>query len=165
MGWRDRDWAKFTDDERAALFGSRSGGRALPPTTEGVRRGVSRRRQRVGEWTLATFVAVGLVAFAYDHFHRGQRVQSVSLRPVLPLVTPSPRVKTKTVTLPRPRDVVAIRWRTQDLAPAAQAGRICVTDSQNGRICASYVIGERPADTLTREIEAKGLRVESMGGG
>jgi hypothetical protein len=33
----------------------------------------------------------------------------------------------------------------------------------HGRICASYVVGERPADTLTRRIESLGLRVESNG--
>jgi hypothetical protein len=62
-----------------------------------------------------------------------------------------------------PGNVVGVRWRPQDLAPAPNAGRICVTDSRHGQICASYVIGERPADTLTREIERRGLRVQSSG--
>jgi hypothetical protein len=59
--------------------------------------------------------------------------------------------------------VIGIRWRTADLVPAAQAGRICVTALGHGRICASYVVGERPADTLTRRIEGLGLHVESNG--
>jgi hypothetical protein len=47
--------------------------------------------------------------------------------------------------------------------PAARAGRICVTDPNHGQICASYVVGERPADTLTRRIESFGLSVASSG--
>jgi hypothetical protein len=74
-------------------------------------------------------------------------------------------VRSKTITVQPPSKVIAIRWRTRDLAPAPSAGRICVTDPRHGRICASYVVGERPADTLTREIESRGLRVESTGSG
>jgi hypothetical protein len=57
----------------------------------------------------------------------------------------------------------APRRRSSDTVPAAHSGRICVTDPQHGRMCASYVVGERPADTLTRRIESLGLRVESSG--
>jgi hypothetical protein len=62
-----------------------------------------------------------------------------------------------------PADVIRIRWSSADTVPAANAGRICVTEERHGRICASYVVGERPADTLTRRIESLGLRVESSG--
>jgi hypothetical protein len=62
-----------------------------------------------------------------------------------------------------PANLVRIRWRPQNLVPAANAGRICVTVERRGRICASYVVGERPADDLTREIERRGLRVQSSG--
>jgi hypothetical protein len=62
-----------------------------------------------------------------------------------------------------PTSVVYITWRQQDLAPAPNAGRVCVTDARHGRICASYVVGERPADNLTRELERRGLRVQSSG--
>lgn len=175
MGWRDRDWAKFTDDERAALFGGGRSRRSLPPSAEGSThrsqpfaparpsRGVGKRREQVGAWILAALVGVGMLTFAYEHFGNGKHVQSVSLQPVLPLSASPPRIRT--VTAPPPADVVAIRWRAQDLAPAPQAGRICVTTATHGRICASYVVGERPADTLTRQIEAMGLRVESNGSG
>jgi hypothetical protein len=75
---------------------------------------------------------------------------------VPPVTTPAP------VVVP-PADVVGVRWRPQDLAPAANAGRICVTDTRHGQICASFVVGERPADNLTREIERRGLKVQSSG--
>src|SRR5579885_3431591 len=39
-------------------------------------------------------------------------------------------------------NVIHVRWRAQDMAPAPNAGRICVTDSNRGRICAAYVVGE-----------------------
>jgi len=71
VGWRDRDWAKFNDDERRALFGG--GQRRLPPSDEGaayrptaispaprrVSRGISKRRQRLGEWTLTALLLLG----------------------------------------------------------------------------------------------------------
>jgi hypothetical protein len=60
-------------------------------------------------------------------------------------------------------DVISIHWGPSDVAPASSAGRICVTMSEHGRVCASYVAGEKPADTLTRRLESLGLRVESSG--
>jgi len=33
----------------------------------------------------------------------------------------------------------------------------------HGRVCASYVVGEKPADNLTRRLESLGLRVQSNG--
>jgi len=124
-------------------------------------RRVSTRRQRVGEWTLTALLLLGAVAFAYDHLHPAHHIQSLTLAPVSPLSTAVP--KTKTVVVPAPSDLISIRWRSTDLAPAPAAGRICLTNSRHGRICASYVVGERPADTLTRRIESLGLRVESTG--
>jgi hypothetical protein len=170
VGWRERDWAKFNDDERRALFGG--GQRGLPPSDEGAayrptsvspapRRRITKRRHRLGEWTLAALLLLGLFAFGYDHLHPAHRIQSLTLSPVSPLSTAVP--KTKTVVVAPPSDLVSIRWRATDLAPAAAAGRICLTDSRHGRICASYVVGERPADTLTRRMEGLGLRVESSG--
>lgn len=160
MGWRDRDWAKFTEDEWADFLGKH---RPSSPVSPRRARGVGRRRQRVGEWTLAVLVGTGVLAFAYDHFERGPTVRSIALRPVIPLVTRPPRIAT--VVEPPTSNVIAIRWRARDLAPAPQAGQICVTDVRHGRICASYVIGQRPADTLTRQLGAMGLRVESTGSG
>jgi hypothetical protein len=56
-------------------------------------------------------------------------------------------------------DVVRLRWRPDELRPAPSAGHICVTDATHGRICASFVAGERPADGLKHEIERRGLVV------
>jgi hypothetical protein len=176
MGWRERDWARFRDDERRALFGG-GGSRATPPSDEGLahrsspalprphrtsaqRRPISRRRQKVGEGALTVLLALGALAFAYDHLHTTSPSQPLALSPVLPLGSVP---VAKPVVVEPPSKVIGIRWRTTDLAPAAQAGRICVTASAHGRICASYVVGERPADTLTRRIEGLGLSFESSG--
>jgi hypothetical protein len=164
MGWRERDWAKFTDEERAALYGGGRGS-SLPPSAEGAAhypqpipptrrpKGISRRRQRIGEGIFLGLTVLGALTFAYDHIHHDP-ARLITLQPALPLVTPQP-----------PANVIAIRWRASDLAPAPEAGRVCVKDVRHGRICASYVIGEAPADTLTRQIEAMGLHVESDGSG
>jgi hypothetical protein len=93
-------------------------------------------------------VLLGAFAFGYGHVHRSNTANLVAG------VAQAPRA-----------DVIPIRWREGDLAPASQAGRVCVTDTAHGQICASYVVGERPADTLTRQVEAMGLRVESVGTG
>jgi hypothetical protein len=62
-----------------------------------------------------------------------------------------------------PSNVLTVHWRTQDLAPASTAGRVCLTSTRHGRICASYAIGEKPADALTRRLEAAGFEVRSSG--
>jgi hypothetical protein len=66
MGWRDRDWAKFTDEEWRALIGRRSS-RNLPPSHEGashrtVSTSVPRRRTKRagGRRALRT---IGLLVF------------------------------------------------------------------------------------------------------
>lgn len=166
MGWRERDWAKFTDEERTALFGG--GRRALPPSAEGAdfRRGpvaprmpnIDRAGRKISTpivtvltIALATTIAVGHLRS--PHVNNLQSLDGVRLRPPT------------SIAVQRANDVIAIRWRPTDLAPAPEAGRICVAAASHGRICADHVVGERPADTLTREIEALGLRVESTGGG
>jgi hypothetical protein len=133
MGWRERDWARFDDDEQRALLGapSRVGGRIR--TSNAVDGGV------------ALAVAVSAVAMLLTG--------RVHLTGHLRGPAPAARVT--------PSDVVAIRWRPTDLQRAPNAGRICVTDARHGRLCASYVAGERPADTLARRLAALGLRVRS----
>ena len=59
-------------------------------------------------------------------------------------------------------NTVPLRWRSTELGPARSAGHICVTDAHHGRICATFVAGERPADALTREIERRGWHVQSF---
>jgi hypothetical protein len=165
MGWRERDWAKFTDEERTALFGG--GRRALPPSAEGAdfRPGPVAPRtpsiNRAGRKISTPIVTVLTIALATtivvghlrsSHVNILQSLDGVRLRPPT------------SIAVQRANNVIAIRWRSTDLAPAPEAGQICVAAASHGRICASYVVGERPADTLTREIEALGLRVESTGG-
>ncbi|HET7647099.1 MAG TPA: hypothetical protein VFK17_00940 [Gaiellaceae bacterium] len=170
MSWRDRDWARFNDDERRQLFGGGAG--RVPPRAEGAayrggsvsagRRSVSRRRQRIGESILAAFIVTAIVLFAFDHLDLSNS-RRLEVRPALPISPALPVATARVRVLQPPADVIGIHWRTDDLAPAARAGRICVTDHERGRICAAYVVGERPADNLTRELERRGLSVRSSG--
>jgi hypothetical protein len=135
MGWRERDWARFDDDEKRTLLGAPS-------------RVVGRNRTRnVVNGGVALAVAVSAVAVLLT----GRVHLTDDLRGPSPAATVIPS------------DVVAIRWRPTDLQPTPHAGRICVTDARHGRICASYTVGERPADTLTRRLATLGLRVQSSG--
>jgi hypothetical protein len=86
---------------------------------------------------------VGVVAFLVAHVGLTSRHSGVD----------------EAAALPRP-DVVRLRWRPDELRAAPSAGHICVTDATHGRICASFVAGERPAEGLTREIQRRGLTVE-----
>jgi hypothetical protein len=166
VGWRQRDWARFNDEERKVFYGASSGRRArLPPSIEGrehtnvLRMPLrSRRRRETGvrrPFAAALFVVVtalaGLSLYAATHPSSDSGV-SVAPNVPLPIPTPAP-----------PTNVIGIHWSAADLAPAPNAGRICVTSDIHGRICASYVVGERPADTLTRRVESLGLRVQSDG--
>jgi hypothetical protein len=56
-------------------------------------------------------------------------------------------------------DVVRLRWRADELRPARRRGHICVTDDEHGTICAAFAAGERPSDSLRREISRRGLRL------
>ena len=153
MGWRDRDWAKFSDDEWSAQLEGR------PP------RPVSSRRRRAGERVLTALVLVflGAVAIAYGYAHigltSGTRLPVVPAKPsytagVVPMIT---------VQAPPSGGVVSIRWRPVDRRPAAADGHICVSDSQQGQFCADFTAGELPAAVLTRHIQGLGLIVRSTG--
>jgi hypothetical protein len=162
MGWRERDWAKFSNEEWQAYVGAdgRPPLRARP-ALDRRNRPTARGRQALAGWTLAILGVAGAAIVATGHLPAGETTAQPTIN-FSPLPHPD-RPIVKTVLRSPPPTVIAIRWRSADLAPAAHAGRICVTDARHGRICASYVTGERPADTLTREIEAKGLTVQSSG--
>jgi hypothetical protein len=136
VGWRERDWAKFDDGEVRSLLGP-----AHAP----------RRQVRAVTLLAVAISAVGIVFVTHLHELGGPGHAAARV------LTPEPRV------VGPPTDLIRIRWSSSDTVPAAHSGRICVTDPQHGRMCASYVVGERPADTLTRRIESLGLRVESSG--
>jgi hypothetical protein len=153
VGWRERDYARFTKQEWDAYTG---------PSAPGASRSgrpSSSRRHAVGTPLLAA-VAVSAAATAF--FGWGP-ITSYLHSPAPHISSPALISTPRLPATPARSKVIGIRWRTTDLAPAGQAGRICVTDPSHGRICASYVVGERPADTLTRRIESLGLRVESNG--
>jgi hypothetical protein len=180
VGWRDRDWAKFTPEEFDAIygggskspFGSNTGRGRGPDLSSAIAGGRSRRRRRASSGlrsamrivlgSIVGFAAIFGAMLATGHVRTpgagASAAPSIGLDSPLPVpvvkIPVQPHIDTKLIT---------IRWRTRDLTPAANAGRICVTDDKHGRICASYVVGERPADNLTRRIEALGLHVESSG--
>lgn len=154
MGWRERDYARFTTKEWNSYTGQ--GETTSRPSSA---RGPSRsfRPQHAGS---SLFAAVAVSAAA-SVFFGWSHITSFLRSPVTHFSASG-----SNLTVPGPpgaSKVIGIRWSTTDLAPAAQAGRICVTAAAHGRICASYVVGERPADTLTRRIESLGLQVESNG--
>jgi|SRR5579871_914489 len=63
----------------------------------------------------------------------------------------------------QPQNVLRVQWQRTQLAPAATAGRICITPPRHTQVCASYTIGEKPADALTRELQVVGIQVQSAG--
>jgi hypothetical protein len=156
MGWRERDWAKFTPEEFDAIYG----GGASPP----LRSSSSRTRVGSGGRILGGSAAGVVVIFAAllltGHLKTPGADPAVkpglqlNLNPLAPVKVPAP---------PQDPSLIRIRWRAADLAPAPYAGSICVTDPRHGRICSSYVAGERPADTLARRLLELGLEVESSG--
>jgi hypothetical protein len=142
VGWRERDYGRFDETERDAFLGS---SRTRPPR---------RRSRRVDAGLLLAVGLSGAVFAANQKLHLFSFTLSRNASP------PAARAKTPNVVAPQP-DVVSIHWNLRDLTPAPNAGRICVATSSHGRICAAYVVGERPADNLTREIQRRGLRVQS----
>jgi hypothetical protein len=153
MGWRERDYARFTKQEWNAYTGH-----SPPGPSTSVRRTSSRRQPL----RLSLLVAVAISVAATVFFGRAH-VTSLLNAPATQIPSPTLSSTPGLPAAPASSKVIGIRWRTTDLAAAPQAGRICVTDLRHGRICASYVVGERPADTLTRRIRSLGLRVQSTG--
>ncbi|MFL5953843.1 MAG: hypothetical protein ACJ76I_07020 [Gaiellaceae bacterium] len=152
MGWRERDWAKFTDDERDALFGGGIGG--------GIETSVRRKRRHSTVMVVVLVVAAVVAGAAAERVHAIDRLRSVDLSAALSHVKPGHG--TPVLGLPHSdRSTLRIRWRAEDLAAASRPGRICVREPRHGRICASYTAGARPAETLTRRIEQLGLRVQT----
>jgi len=104
----------------------------------------ARWRLRAAGLAVLCVALIGVVAFAVGHVGLSSRHAGVD----------------EAAALPSP-DLVRLRWRPDELRPAPSAGRICVSDAAHGRICASFVAGERPAVGLTHEIERRGLFVDA----
>jgi hypothetical protein len=60
--------------------------------------------------------------------------------------------------VPKSSNVVTVRLRPDQRQPARSAGHICTTDEAHGTICARFVAGERPVDSLVIAIAGRGLR-------
>lgn len=156
MSWRDRDYARLTGDERRALFGS-----SAPSNNSRARSNpAGYRRRRRSSPTLLLAVAISAAAAVAGHrylripLHLPHPATEPQATSAIPSPTSAPEARSK---------MVSIHWRRSDIAPAATAGRICVTMTQHGRVCATYVAGEKPADTLTRRLTSLGLQVHSSG--
>lgn len=67
MGWREREWAKFTDDERRAVFGSGSS-TYLPPSMP-LTRAEHGNRVRAVVWSAVAVAAAGVGGFGYSQRH------------------------------------------------------------------------------------------------
>ena len=128
MGWRDRDWAKFDDDEWAALTAPRERMAPAPRTHRGLVVTLLAVLVSFG----ATLVVVALHFGTTAYVHRQH---------------------------PSETSDIDVNWSPNDLTPTAAPGRICITVRE--RICASYTAGERPADALTRQLEADGITVRN----
>lgn len=100
-----------------------------------------RRRLRAVEWVVLCLGLVYLVSFGVGHLGLTSNHQGVD----------------DAVAATRSADVVRWHWTADQLRSAPSGGHICVTDATHGRICASFVAGERPAIVLTHEIERRGL--------
>jgi hypothetical protein len=91
VGWRDRDYAKWTDDERRRFYGSTAGYSQLDPGPRAVRTG--RLRPGVGLAVLVSlFVALGQLPFSHPivpalHFQLPGVSRSVPL-PAAPISGP-----------------------------------------------------------------------------
>jgi hypothetical protein len=161
MSWRDRDYARFSDEERRALFG---GGRSHDAPGAGRLTHGASHRSASPAVLLAAGVSVVAVILGHQLLHIPIRLTTHAPTPVAPPpVRLTPSVAEHVPSVASPPGVVSIRWRLRDLAPAGSAGRICITVPAHGRVCASFAVGEKPADALARRIESLGVRVQSSG--
>ena len=150
MGLESRDWYRRESSKAFWREIDRSiGGRAS-----------SGRQTHWLVWAAIVVGSLALLTVASPHWYRHLNGNGsvepghISLASPLPTLSDLPRDPIKTIN---------IRWRSQDIAPAPTAGRICITSSIHARICATYVQGEIPADALARQIRRDGLKVNSTG--
>ena len=146
MGLEDRDWY------RAAS--KRSYWREANRSVAGGRRSSTSRSVGVAALASLAILVVGVAVERTTSYNPFAVVihQSRDAPPVQ--VPPSHKAPADDAT-------VRVRWRATDLARAATRGRICLNNSLRGRVCAAFVEGERPADSLARKLRALGVRVES----
>jgi hypothetical protein len=155
MGWRQRDWAKFSDAEREAFFS----GAATPVA--------SRRTSRGGRGVVLGLLVVLAVGAAAVWVHQSGlygNTTKVNLPSIPTNSAGIPPIIFGRVPSVQPGVVALIRWRPQDLAPATARGQICVNVERSfqGQFCTMFVAGQRPADVLTRTIESHGVAVHSV---
>jgi hypothetical protein len=158
MPWQERDWAKWTAEERDRYLGAGPSLRGSSsdqgvPTLEAVGSRANPLLMTGGVILVLLCAIGGWVLLA----HRTSSLHEVAhqLSRLRQTSVPAP-------SLPAPAaDTVRIRWSPQDVAVAASSGRICVDDHTLGRLCAAYAAGERPADVLTARVRELGLKVES----
>jgi hypothetical protein len=144
VGWRDRDWAKFTDDEWNRIVGTRRADPIRSTTTVAGTPAVAPAGRSPQASTITLFAAaLSLLATILGML--------VHFRTVIHLPAKSPA----------PANLVNVHWRASDLSPATTPGQICVATSTLGRVCASYSAGERPADALDARLRAAGATVRS----
>jgi hypothetical protein len=180
MGWRERDWARFNRHERRVFFGDGD----LPRSADTPRARVGRRRvsRRARLAVVGVCGAlVGVLAGVYQvpdraaaatrevaHFAH-QRLGSPTSHPAQEIRLREHTNWSQSVPPEQPpskptRTRVSIRWRASEVVPAQVGGRICVTPRGRRQVCATYVVGERPADNLTRRLRVLGYQVQSFGG-
>lgn len=136
MGWREREWAKFTDDEWHQILGPRRDVAAPPP----LRTTATLAPRRFPAVTLLAAL-VTLLATALAVLVHLRTTAHVPSQPAAPT------------------HVLHVHWRASDLAPAAGPGRICIDAPALGHVCSSYAAGMRPADALSSLLRASGITV------
>jgi hypothetical protein len=174
VGWRDRDYGKFTDDERRALYGD--GGPSVPPAAswKPIRNQppAYTLRRRVARWTLALLAIAGIVTVATPYLANRTRAEANHAAPLQrPLggtawaIDPTtPITALPSIPVIDPGGTITIVWRYVDLVPAQRAGSVCVVADGPGKICTSFRIGERPADVLAGQVRSLGYPVEHQPG-
>jgi hypothetical protein len=137
MGWRDRDWAQFTDSEREAIYGGGDPGMRARPGDYWSSLGRSIIRPGAG-----IAIALSAVIFALGHFPQGQPLIP-AFRFSLPSLSGNPghheasgaRPGTAHRTFPLnvpPAVVYRSVLRLSGIDPNATSGTVVVTGQWNG---------------------------------
>jgi hypothetical protein len=150
MGWRDREWARWTTDERKRFYGATEAPRSIPTRVSGGR---TWRRNPVLRAFNLVLIAVLATAGIMVAYVAGIRLPSPNREPA-----PAAGIA-RTPAAPTPTNVIDLRSRPGLDTRVTSVTQWWVDDPRIGRVSVYVPVGETPRQALTVALAQRDYQV------